>query len=388
MRSRPALKWATLTAIAVMVCASGLIVHHAEGDRQAAAEALLADFPASPMPEDLLILRAAYSTASSAWPAPKLHPEVTEYRELAALDVERPQGTQQISLAKLGQALFEDPLLSRSGQISCQSCHNRRLGWGDGLPTSFGHDRQEGRRNALPLFSAAYRESLFWDGRAPDLASQALFPMLDPAEMANHNLDEIVTRLEASGKYREAFSTVFDDPRASIDKVQAALVAFQSGLERETRFDRFMKGEYRRLSDEEIWGLHLFRTKAGCANCHNGPLLADDKFHNIGLSYYGRRLEDLGRYKVSAVPADTGSFRTPSLRHIGETGPYMHNGVFPQLEGIVNLYAAGGGRVRSERAKSPDDPLFRHAARNSALLEPFQLTGDERDALVAFLNAL
>lgn len=377
-----------IAAVAILVCAPFLLRSHIEEERQAAAQALLAEFPASPGAGDLRILRAAYSASSETWPKPKLHAAVTAHRELAALEIRRPRAEGHASLAALGQTLFEDPVLSLSGQISCQSCHNRRLGWGDGLPTSFGHDRQEGQRNALPLFNASYRETLFWDGRAPDLASQALFPMLDPVEMANHDSGEIVARVEASGKYREVFKALFNDAQASMDKIKAALVAFQSGLERETSFDRFMKGEHNRLSDQQIWGLHLFRTKAGCANCHNGPLLADEQFHNIGLSYYGRRLEDLGRYNVSADPSDAGSFRTPSLRHVSKTGPYMHNGVFPRLEGVVNLYAAGGGRVRSERAKSPDDPLFPHASENSPLLEPFKLTGDERAALVAFLNAL
>ncbi|MFY0624591.1 MAG: cytochrome-c peroxidase, partial [Pelagimonas sp.] len=213
------------------------------------------------------------------------------------------------------------------------------MGWGDGLPCSFGH------------------------GRAASLGEQALGPLLAPDEMANDDLVSVVSRLRATETYSAEMATVFGSPEVKISRIATAIAAFQRTLDRPTRFDRFLRGTKDILSDEAIWGLHLFRTKARCANCHMGPNLTDGKFHNLGLSYYSRKLEDLGRYSVTGDPADVGKFKTPSLRHLARTGPYMHNGVFPSLRGLVSLYAIGGGR--SARELDKDDPLFPHA---SALL--------------------
>lgn len=181
--------------------------------------------------------------------------------------------------------------------------------------------------------------------------------------MANDDLVSVVSRLRATETYSAEMATVFGSPEVKISRIATAIAAFQRTLDRPTRFDRFLRGTKDILSDEAIWGLHLFRTKARCANCHMGPNLTDGKFHNLGLSYYSRKLEDLGRYSVTGDPADVGKFKTPSLRHLARTGPYMHNGVFPSLRGLVSLYAIGGGR--SARELDKDDPLFPHA---SALL--------------------
>ncbi len=347
--------------------------------------------PSAPPPDTagawLAELRALYEGPSAHWPPPRLGAGVA-YRELAPLAISPRPGGDSAQLVGLGERLFEDPRLSASGQISCQSCHNRRLGWGDGLPTSFGHGRQQGRRNAPALFNASYRASLFWDGRAADLREQALGPLLAADEMANPDLAGVPEAIAADEDYRAQFAALFGDEEPTLDGILAALAAFQQTLARRTRFDRFLLGESRLLSDEQIHGLHLFRTKAGCANCHHGPLLTDERFHNIGLSYYGRQYEDLGRFEVTGEAADVGRFRTPSLRHLARTAPYMHNGLFPSLAGIVNLYAAGGGRVKPERAKGDDDPLIGHLLENSPLLEPRSLTPAEKEALVAFLEAL
>ena len=128
----------------------------------------------------------------------------------------------------------------------------------------------------------------------------------------------------------------------------------------------------------------MFRTKAGCANCHSGPLLSDQKFHNLGLSFYGRARQDLGRYEVTGAPADVGAFRTPSLLNISRTGPWMHNGLFPTLEGVIAFYDAGGARPRPALDQK-DDPLF---PTTDPLLVKRNLTPQERADLVAFLEAL
>lgn len=138
------------------------------------------------------------------------------------------------------------------------------------------------------------------------------------------------------------------------------------------------------MTDQELWGLHLFRTKAGCANCHNGPLLSDQRYHNLAISFYGRKLEDVGRFAVTGDPVDVGRFRTPSLRGVSRTGPYMHNGIFPSLRGVVNLYAGGGGRDRKEQSTTTMAP----PPQPDPLLKPRTLSAEEKAALVAFLETL
>lgn len=219
-----------------------------------------------------------------------------------------------------------DPLLSASGHFSCQSCHNRQLGWSDGLRVSVGHGRTAGRRSAPSLYTAGYRDIFFWDGRAKSLEEQAAGPILHPAEMANESLSEVVDRLRAEPRYVSAFSRIYGGTPIVFSQIADALAAFQRTLERPTRFDRFASGLPTRFTDEELWGLNLFRGKAGCANCHFGPLLTDEKLHNIGLTFFRRRLQDLGRHEVTGDPRDVGLFLTPSLRHIRESAPYMHNG--------------------------------------------------------------
>lgn len=330
-----------------------------------------------------------YAQPSSMWPAPFLKKEVTDYIELGALKKQPPQDTVERQKAKLGKLLFEDPVLSASSQISCQSCHNQELAWGDGLRTSFGHDRKKGKRNAPSLFSASYRKTLFWDGRAKDLPSQAMGPLTASDEMANQNINTLVSKLAENPDYVAQFRKIYrSDQPIQLQWILDSLRAFQTTLEKTTRFDRFLTGDLKQMTEEELHGLHIFRTKAGCANCHHGPLLTDEKFHNIGLSYYGRKFEDLGRYHVTGDPLDAGKFRTPSLRHVKKTGPYMHNGLFPSIIGVVNIYAAGGGRVSPNRRKGVDDMIFEGASTTSPLITEFKLSRKERAALVAFLSAL
>ena len=138
------------------------------------------------------------------------------------------------------------------------------------------------------------------------------------------------------------------------------------------------------MSNEAIQGLHLFRTKARCINCHNGPLFSDGDFHNIGLTYYQRPFEDLGRYNITKKPADVGRFRTPSLREVMLTRPWMHNGLFDDMEGIINMYNAGGAKARP-KGEQVNDPLY---PKLDPLLKPLHLTPQERESVVAFLQTL
>lgn len=332
-------------------------------------------------------LRRVYSSPSSDWPAPWVDPGVA-YVELAAPDLpSRPPADSQTGKRRaLGERLFKDPTLSASGHVACQSCHNRQLGWGDGLPRSFGHARTKGRRNAPSLFAAARRDALFWDGRAQTLEQQALFPLVDPAEMANHDIGDVMDRLQNTPDYPALFTDAYGSKTVSVERITDALAAFQRYLDEPSRFDRFLQGQSDALNDTEIRGLHLFRTKARCANCHFGPNLADGRFHNLGLAYYGRTYQDLGRYIITGQPEDAGTFLTPSLRHVARTGPYMHNGLFPSLTGILNLYNAGGAQQARDNTTAP--ALQRNAHTVSPLLKPLKLDPDEIRQIKAFLDTL
>lgn len=330
-------------------------------------------------------LRTAYSGAPEVWPRPDLS-QGAAFTEFAPLPptpspVNNPTTPEKVAL---GRRLFEDPELSHSGQIACASCHEAELGFADNVRTSFGHNRQRGRRNSLSVATAAWMPTLFWDGRADSLEAQSLHPLVDPLEMAGA-LDKVEARIAAEPDYAPLFTAAFGEERVTIQRISQALAAFQRSLKpRSARWGRFVAGDVNALNAQELRGLHLFRTKARCASCHSGPLLSDGRFHNIGLTYYGRQLEDLGRYRITGQTADVGAFRTPSLLGVGRTGPWMHNGVFPELRGVVNFYNAGGANPLP-RPDLVDDPLF---PVTDPLLAPLELTRQEREDLVTFLEAL
>lgn len=329
-------------------------------------------------------LRTLYAGAPEQWPRPTLH-EGAVFEEFAPLSPSRKLEGKEAAMATLGEKLFNDPGLSGSGQIACSSCHNRELGFGDGLRTAFGHDRQRGKRNAQPLFSVGEMHELFWDGRASSLEEQLAFPISNPVEMAAET-DKIERWINRQSSYRQEFTALFGRGRITLGQVATSISTFERTLRPpRSRWDIALDDGLKILTDQELRGLHLFRTKAGCANCHNGALLTDQRYHNLQISFYGRKLEDLGRYEVTRDPDDVGRFRTPSLRAIRRTGPYMHNGIFPSLEGVVNLYAGGGGRDRQTPSTfSPGAPL----PKPDPLLKPLDLSPEERAALVAFLETL
>lgn len=342
---------------------------------------------------DFDALRKAYSKPPVEWPKPTLNPGV-EHKEIGLLPkVIFPKGNPyNTKKMRLGEKLYFDPKLSRSGQIACASCHDQDLGWADGRTLSFGHDRQKGKRNAPAVENAAFWHTLFWDGRAESLEQQALMPIQDPVEM-NFTLPELEARLNKLPEYQQAFLEVFGESKVTSERIAKALATYQRTLvSRRSDFDAFLlapktKNERlqqaynQRLSDKALLGLHLFRTKAGCMNCHSGPLFSDNQFHNIGLTYYKRKYEDLGRYNVTGKAEDVGKFKTPSLRGVMNTGPWMHNGLFSDMRGILNIYNAGGVPIK----KDPNDPL---APETSNLLNPLQLTVNEMDALQAFLHSI
>ena len=329
-------------------------------------------------------LRQVYSRPSAEWPAPEVDPGVdrVEIGLLPALvgPADNPGTEAKIAL---GKRLFFDPRVSGSGQIACASCHDPDLGWADGRTIAYGHGREPLKRNSPGLMNIGYMETLFWDGRAGSLEEQAREVILNPHEM-NATPDSVVKGLSAVPEYRAEFREAFGSERIDVDVVAKAIAAFERSIVGgRSRFDQFMKGNSKALSDEAVLGLDLFRGKARCMNCHGGPNFTDNTFHDLGLSYYGRELEDLGRYKITGDPDDVGRFRVPSLRNIGATGPYMHNGLF-ELTGVLNMYNAGMATLKRKPAET-FDPLF---PKKSHLLKPLGLNEQDLADLRAFLESL
>jgi len=333
---------------------------------------------------DVACLRQRYAVPLKAWPAPRIEGG-GEWREMAAVNPPDLPKTVPYALLRLGIRLFYDKALSDSGEIACASCHRPDHAFADTLPVTPGHAGRKGMRNAPALVGVSHATSLFWDGRSPTLEHQALGPVADPAEMAMA-LDKLPGKLAAIAGYREDFRRAYGDDAVTLPRIQSALAAYERTLvPTPTRFDAFLKGQAQALDDKELLGLHLFRTKAGCMTCHHGPALSDNKFHNLGLTWFGRKYEDLGRYKVTGDVRDVGKFKTPTLRNVAQSGPWMHNGLFPALRGILNMYNAGMPRPKPVNEAQAADPRF---PVNSGLLKPLDLNEEEIRALEAFLHVL
>ncbi|MGL5631271.1 MAG: cytochrome-c peroxidase [Azovibrio sp.] len=333
---------------------------------------------------DMTCLRQLYLQPQASWPQPWIEGN-GHWEEMAPVP-EVAEASKEDPLAQLGQRLFFDPMLSASGTIACASCHVPTHGFSDPNRVSQGHLGKTGNRNSPALVGVGAVGFLFWDGRSPSLEQQALDPIANPVEMAL-NPEEVPAKLRLRESYRISFMAAFGDMDISLERIQSALATFQRGLQPvRTAFDRFLEKDADALSDEAVLGLHLFRTQAQCMTCHHGPLLSDQEFHNLGLTYYGRsKFEDWGRYGVTGKNEDMGKFRTPTLRNISMTGPWMHNGLFPSLKGIVNMYNAGMFHPKPANAKQAADPRF---PQTSTLVKPLKLDETEKKALEAFLRSL
>ncbi|WP_418647864.1 cytochrome-c peroxidase [Thauera butanivorans] len=338
--------------------------------------------------EALPALHAAYRQPPGRWPAPWIDAEVA-FVELGALPPAVPEaGSAADGKAALGRRLFHDPRLAADGAPACAGCHHPEHGWSIPAAVAEGHGGRRGRRNPPALHTAVRQPRLGWDGSGAELVAQVLAPLTLAHEMGNRSLDQVLARIRADAGLAAGFREHYGDGGISAAALGDALVAFLRTLDKPSRFDRFVAGDYGQLSDLEIDGLHLFRTRARCANCHFGPLLADGRFHNLGISFFGEPSEDLGRYHVTGRSADAGAFRTASLRHVADSAPYMHNGLFRTLEGVINLYDRGGGETWARSAAEAAHPLYAAAARKSLQLRPLQLTDGEKAALLAFLKTL
>lgn len=331
---------------------------------------------------DAACLRARYQGGPAHWPRPVIDPGKA-WTEMAPVPVvPPPANSQQAAQRALGAALFFDPGLSRKGEVACASCHQADKSFGDGLALSVGEDRMMGRRRAQPLFAAPFAGQLFWDGRAGSLEEQSKGSIQNTFEM-NNTLEAARDHVNAQPQYQALRQAAYGTSTISVEEMVAGIASFVRTIRPpQTAADPVIAGDTQRLTDQQLLGLHLFRTKARCMNCHSGPLLTDHEFHDIGLSFYSRRNQDLGRFEATRDKADLGKFRTPSLRGVFQAGPWMHNGLFADMPGLMRLYNIGMGVVAGDPAKDPYIPP------KSPHMKPIHLNAAEIDALVEWLRIL
>ena len=262
------------------------------------------------------------------------------------LPQEAPSADNPVTQAKveLGRTLYFDTRLSKSGKLSCNSCHDLET-WGvDNLPTSPGDRGQHGDRNSPTVFNAALHVAQFWDGRAEDVEAQAGMPVLNPVEMAIPGEDYLVDRLAGDPAYAEAFAAAFpeqEDP-LDFDNVRHALAAFERTLLTPSRFDDFLRGDLE-LADDERRGLEIF-LGLGCGACHNGATVGGHIFRKFGLAepYWeltGSEKIDEGRIAVTGEDQDRCVFKVPSLRNVEKTYPYFHDGSVTTLAEALQVMA-------------------------------------------------
>ncbi|OXA90501.1 cytochrome-c peroxidase [Flavobacterium hercynium] len=340
---------------------------------------------------DIQELRKLYSSGDpSTWPAAQLHENVdkTTFQDIGVLPAMPYPAYNPYSEEKqsLGKVLFFDPRLSSSGQIACASCHNPELGWTDNLTRSFGHDRQTGKRNSMTILNSGYATSLFWDGRAKSLEDQAQFPIGDPLEM-NEKLTIAVDKIAKVKGYKPLFEAAFGDSKVSLQRIQYAIATFERSIKSpKSKFDHFVSGKSEAYTDQQVKGLHLFRTKAQCINCHNTPYFSDNQFHNDGQTLFGTKFEDFGRYNVTKDVKDIGKFRTPTLREVANTKPWMHHGHFPSLLDVVELYNLGNpSPVQKRYLGTARDSLI---PKSDPMLQKLSLSKEEIGDLLAFIETL
>ncbi len=324
-----------------------------------------------------------YSQDPSKWPTPTVDSTIV-WQELGMVPKPKYNGKKPSkAMLALGKQLFFDNRISQTKQFSCASCHHPDQNFTDNRRVSSGFEFKQGKRNAPTILNLSYVDHLFWDGRANSLEAQVLGPIQNPVEM-NTPLDTVVARVSEIKGYRKAFKKVFKKNTIDINDIAVAIANYERSLvSRPSKFDYYLKKK-RKLNESELRGLHLFRTKAKCMNCHNGPLLTDNKFHNLGLTYYGRKYEDLGRYEVTKKAEDIGKFRTPSLRDVMRTRPWMHNGLFDNMTGILNMYNMGMPRPKRKKNQL-NDSLF---PQTSKLLTKLELSKDEIQDIIAFLHSI
>ena len=284
---------------------------------------------------------------------------------------------------KLGEALYFDKRLSADGTVSCATCHDPASAFTDRNATAVGSRSSRGTRNAPTVLNAMFSATLFWDGRTRSLEEQAKQPLVSASEMGMQDYDAVVARVADDPDYVQRFGRVFKS-KVTIDAIVKAIAAFErTQLSGNSPFDRFMVGKGNAISAAQKRGWDLFRGKAQCIQCHafspGSPFFSDFDFHNTGVAMNGlahtheiAATADFGRYRVTNRRGDMGAFKTPTLRDVELTAPYMHDGSQKTLLDVVRFYDRGG---------EANPYLDRR-------IGPLNLTDSEMNALVEFMRSL
>ncbi|WP_448207868.1 cytochrome-c peroxidase [Azospirillum sp. sgz302134] len=296
---------------------------------------------------------------------PTLEQMKKEYRRPAGVPfpADNPFSVEKL---RLGQQLYFDPRLSGSGSISCASCHNPGLSWGDGLAKGIGAGGTLGRRSPT-ILNLAWADLLMWDGRKTSLEDQALGPVESDMEM-NQKLGDLVPKLARIDGYRTAFEQSFPGEGITLANVAKAIATYERTVVSTTApFDRWIAGDEKAISESAKRGFEVFNTKGNCASCHSGWNLTDHGFHDIGLPD-----EDVGRAKILPLDSMKHAFKTPTLRDVARRAPYMHDGSLADLAAVVDHYDKGGAARPSLAAE----------------MKPLNLTAAEKNDLIAFMLTL
>jgi cytochrome c peroxidase len=278
---------------------------------------------------------------------------------------------------ELGRLLYFDNRVSSDRSVSCASCHAPEKAFTDAAPVSTGIAKQRGGRSAPTVINRAYSTQQFWDGRAPSLEEQAKGPIANPLEMTSYKdaaqaHKACVECLQGIPGYVERFRKAFGTEDFTIDQVAQAIATYErTVLSGNAPFDRYKAGDKNAMSPAQVRGMDVFFKKAACDSCHLGFNFSDGSYVNIGIGM-DKPSPDLGRHMVSRREEDKGAFKTPTLREIEHTAPYMHDGRFKTLEEVVEHYDKGGIK----------NPWL------DQRLKPLNLTAEEKKDLVAFLKAL
>jgi cytochrome c peroxidase len=279
--------------------------------------------------------------------------------------------------AELGRLLYFDRRLSSDGTIACASCHEPGKAFTDSSPFSTGIGKQVGGRSAPTVINRAYSTSQFWDGRAESLEEQVKGPLANPIEMTIDMEEgkahrETVRRIRAVAGYVKRFQEVFGATEITIDHVAKAVATFErTVLSGNAPYDRYQAGDKSAMTEAQVRGMDLFFNKVACDSCHLGFNFTDGSYENVGIGM-DKPKPDLGRFVVSKKEDDKGAFKTPTLREVEHTGPYMHDGRFRTLEEVVEHYDRGGIK----------NPYL------DQRIKPLNLSAREKADLVAFLKAL
>jgi cytochrome c peroxidase len=274
-------------------------------------------------------------------------------------------------IVELGRTLYFDPRLSADDTVSCASCHSPDHGFTDNKKVSTGVRGQTGTRNSPTVINRLYSKSQFWDGRAPSLEEQAKGPIVNPVEMGMKDHADLVAKLKGINGYAVWFKKAFGHD-LNIDDLAKAIATFErTVVSDDSNYDRYISGDQGALNASERRGFEIFQGKGKCIICHGGANFTDESFHNIGVGM-DKPNPDLGRYSQTKAEQDKGAFKTPTLRDIASTGPYMHDGSEKTLADVVAFYNKGG---------TPNPNL-------DMLIVGLGLSQKESEDLVAFMKSL